>query len=84
MAVTKAVETNLGITIQDVPTDAARLCLAWARGPAHVAHACGQYKYLSIVHTASALVSGVSLLWYHEFRLASRQNTTNGFGSRLT
>ena len=46
----------------------ARLRLAWARGPAHVAHARGQYRHLSAVHTASALVSGLSSTWYHEFR----------------
>ena len=54
----------------------ARLCLAWARGPAHVVHARGQYMHLSAAHTASALVSGLSLTWYYEFRLTSRQNTT--------
>ena len=42
----------------------ARLCLAWARGPAHVAHARGQYRHLRAVHTASALVSGLLLTWY--------------------
>ena len=43
--------------------DGARLCLAWAHGPAHVAHAHGQYRHLSTVHTASALVSGLLSTW---------------------
>ena len=57
-------------------TTHARLRLAWARGPAHVAHARGQYRHLRAVHTASALVSGLSLIWYYELRLDIRQNTT--------
>ena len=61
----------------------ARLCLAWECGPAHVAHAHGQCRHLRAVHTASALVSELSLTWYYEFRSTSRQNTTNGFGSKL-
>ena len=60
-----------------------RLCLAWARGPAHVAHAHGQYRYLSTVHIAGALVLEQSSTWYHEFRSTLRQNTTNGYGSKL-
>ena len=45
----------------------ARLRLAWARGTAHVAHARGQCRHLSAVHTASALVSGLCSTWYWEF-----------------
>ena len=61
----------------------ARLCHTWARGPAHVAYARGQYRYLTAVHTASALVSGLSLTWYYELRLTIRQNITNNFGNEM-
>ena len=59
---------ELNLKVHYVPgVVSARLRLAWARGPAHVAHARGQYRHLSAVHTASALVSGLLLTWYSEF-----------------
>ena len=54
-----------------------RSCLAWARGPAHVAHARGQYRYLSAIHTASALVLGSITTWYCEFRLTNEAKHYN-------
>ena len=47
-----------------------------------MAHARGQYRHLSAVHTASALVSGLLLLGIRSL-VKIRQNTTNGFGSKL-